>query len=313
MFLKKRSLLILLALTMVVAMLAACTPRDTTVDDDPADPTPPVVIEPPDDWDGVTIGYITPDFLEDIAERYSVSDHTVGWIDVPGTNINAVVVRNPDCNDNLYYLRRNFYRESYFDGVYYIDVRALLGPTREYLGVNTTIYGHAMADDPEDPAFDRKFGNLHLFRDPFFLLEHPYIFFSLPEENLAFEIFAVFYGNVDNPEFFYNDNPGGRLSSREDASEFIDMINNEVLPRSLFHFEGIELNENDRFLTLSTCIYNPSCGTELLHHTQTMYRFAIMARLVDPDEPRKMYADFVANEDRISDPDGRWAQVNPNR
>ena len=312
MFLKKRSLLILLALALVVSMLAACRPREGPPDDeDPPDDTrPDVVID--DDFDGVRIGEITPDFLYDIAERYKVSDHTVGWIDVPGTNISAVVVRNPDCDNNMYYLRRNFYRESYFDGVYYIDVRALLGPTREYLGLNTTIYGHAMSDDPEAEAFNTKFGNLHRFRDPEFMHYHPYIFFSLPEENLAFEIIAVFYGNVDNPEFFYNDNPGGRLSTREDPAEFIDMINNEVLPRSLFHFD-IEFDENDRFLTLSTCIYNPSCGTTLLHHTQTMYRFAIMARLVDPNEPLKEYATFTINEDRVADPDGRWSQVNPNR
>ena len=304
MFLKKRSLLIILALALVVSMLAACRRDVDPPEDDPDDPRPPIVID--DDFEGVRIGEVTPDFLYDIAERYSVSDHTVGWVDVPGTNISDVVVRNPECRNNLYYLRRNFYREHYFDGVYYIDVRAELGPTREYLGVNTTIYGHAMTDDPEDEDnFNRKFGNLHRFRDPEFMRYHPYIFFSLPEVNLAFEIIAVFYGNVDNPAFAYNTNHTNAEWESGDAADFIYVIENAVLPRSLFHFD-IEFDENDRFLTLSTCIYNPSCGTTLLHHTQTMYRFAIMARLVDPSEPIREYATFTINEYRIEDPDGPW-------
>ena len=306
MFLKKKKLLaVLLAIVMMVTMLAACAPREPEPDDPEDEPPPPREIFDPD-FEGVRIGEITPDFLYDIAERYSVSDHTVGWIDVPGTNISDVVVRNPECRNNLYYLRRNFYREFYFDGVYYIDVRAELGPTREYLGVNTTIYGHAMTDDFEDEEnINRKFGNLHFFRDPEFMRYHPYIFFSLPEENLAFEIIAVFYGNVDNPEFAYNTNHTNAEWESGYAADFIYVIENAVLPRSLFHFD-IEFDENDRFLTLSTCIYNPSCGTQLLHHTQTMYRFAIMARLVDPSEPLREYATFTINKDRIVDPDGPW-------
>ena len=305
MFLKKRSLLAVLSLLLVLAMLlVACDPRVPEPDDYPDEPPPHDFTDP--GFDGVTIGEVTPDFLYEIAERYSVSDHTVGWIDVPGTNISDVVVLNPDCTNNYYYLRRNFYREFCFDGVFYADIRVQLGPTREYLGVNTTIYGHAMTDDLEDEEnINRKFGNLHFFRDPEFMRYHPYIFFSLPEENLAFEIIAVFYGNAHNPEFAYNTNHTNTEWESGYAEDFIYLIENAVLPRSLFHFD-IEFDENDRFLTLSTCIYNPSCGTELLHHTLTWYRFAIMARLVDPSEPRRMYATFTINEDRIVDPDGPW-------
>ncbi|MCL2857410.1 MAG: class B sortase [Oscillospiraceae bacterium] len=292
MILKKKNWLAILALVLAVAMLAACTPRTDMPDDD----TPSRDDYDPN-FDGVRIGEITPDFSYEIAERFSVSDHTVGWVDVPGTNISDVVVRNPDCTDNEYYLRRNFYGEEYFYGVYYIDIRAELGQTRDELGVVTTIYGHAMTDNPEEERFNRKFGNLHRFRDPEFMLEHPYIFFSLPEDNMAFEVIAVFYGNVDNPEFSYNfDHPD---------VPFIDVINNAVLPRSLYHFD-IELDANDKFLVLSTCIYNPSCGTQLLHHRDTMYRFAIMARLVSPNAPLRDYATFTINENRTVDPDGRW-------
>ena len=307
MILKKRSFIVILALVLVVAMLAACAPRTEAPPDDqpPERPErPPVEIDP--EWEGLRIGDITPDFAYEIAERFSVSDHTVGWVDVPGTNISDVVVRNPECTNNRYYERRNFYREFYFDGVFYADIRAQLGPTREYLGIGTTIYGHAMTDDLEDTEnINRKFGNLHFFRDPEFMRYHPYIFFSLPEDNIAFEIMAVFYGNVSNPGFAYNTNHTNADWESGDPEDFIYVIRNAVLPRSLFIFDDIEFDATDRFLVLSTCIYNPSCGTVLMHHTETMYRFAIMARMLDPDTPLREYVNFTINEDRIADPDGR--------
>jgi len=291
MILKKRTWLAILALVLAVAMLAACSPREDVTEDQPRD-----VYDP--NFDGLRIGDVTPDLLEWIAEMYELSNNTVGWIDVPGTNISDVVVRNPDCRDNLYYLRRDFFREFYFDGVYYIDFRADLGPTRDYLGVNTTIYGHAMSDDPESEAFNIKFGHLHRFRDPEFMRYHPYIFFSLPEENMAFEIVAVFYGNVSNPEFSYNNN-------HENPSDFLYVLENAVMPRSLFHFTDMEFDVNDRFLTLSTCIYDFE-RVELFHQTETLYHFGIIARLVDPNRPMREYVEFTINEDRIVDPDGRW-------
>ncbi|MCL2578997.1 MAG: class B sortase [Oscillospiraceae bacterium] len=295
MILKKKHLALVLTLALVVALFAACGPRGDTTDDN-NEPTPG-----PDNGNlefERTFADITPDWSYEIEDRYSYNDHTVGWLDVPGTNISDVVVRNPEDRNNLYYLRRNFQREFYFNGIFYIDFRADLGPTRDYLGVNTTIYGHAMTDDPEHPDFDIMFGQLHKFRDLDFTSQNPYIFFSLPEENLAFEIIAIFYGNSDNPAFSYNDNPAN-------AEDFIHVIEETVLPRSLFHYDGV-LSPDDRFLTLSTCIYNPTGGVTLLHHSETQYRFGIMARLLDPDAPVRGYREFAVNEERIVDPDGHW-------
>ena len=304
MYLKKRTLTLLLILALLVSMFAACGPRNVEApgDDERQPPDRPGITQ---DDDVRRIGDFTPDYSEEIADRHAINDHTVGWLDVPGTNISDVVVRNPECRNNLYYLRRNFYRQHYFNGIFYIDFRADLGPTREYLGVNTTIYGHAMTDDIYAEAFDIMFGNLHLFREPDFMRMHPYIFFSLPEDNLAFEIMAVFYGNSSNPEFSYNNNHSNPVWGTGNAEDFIYVVENAVLPRSLFHFD-VEFDANDRFLTLSTCIYNPTGGVTLLHYSLTEYRFAIMARLVDPDEPMRRYASFTINEDRIVDPDGPW-------
>jgi len=271
------------------------------VEDQAQDQAPVGSETPPDPAPAATygsIGEVTPSHLSEIAERFGVNDHTVGWLGVPGTNINDVVVRNPDDRDNLYYLRRNFYREPYFYGVLYIDFRADLGPTREHLGVNTTIYGHTVSDDPESGDFDIMLGNLHRFRDPEFMRENPYIFFSLPGEDLAFEIVAVFFGNVMNPAFSYNNN-------HPDPGDFIHVLENEVLPRSLYVFDhSFELT--DRFLTLTTDVLTPPEGA-VLDSPFSMYRFGVTARLLDPSAPRAEYATFTLNENRTIDPDGMWS------
>jgi len=293
MLLKKRSLTLFLALVLLIAIFASCGPRVQTP---PVEPPQPPDIEDPYN-DATTVASITPDWSYEIADRHAINDHTVGWLEVPGTNISDVVVRNPECRDNLYYLRRNFQREFYFNGIFYIDVRADLGPAREYLGVNTTIYGHAIVDDPNDARFDIMLGNLHKFRDPDFAREHPYIFFSMPEDNMVFEIIAVFFGNSSNPAFAYNGNPAN-------PADFITIINETVLPRSLYHYD-VELSPTDRFLTMSTCIYVVP-GVTLQHYTVTQYRFAIMGRLVAPDAPLREYASFTINENQVIDPDGMW-------
>jgi len=299
MFAKKRSLALILVLAMLLGVFAACSPRGTDDPDDPANgPRPGPNGNVTGDPYALTIADITPDWLFEIEWMYEMNDHTVGWIEIPGTNISDVVLRNPECVNNEYYLRRGFDREFYFNGVYYIDFRADLGPTREYLGINTTIYGHALTDDPADEEFDTKFGNLHKFRDEEFARNHPFIFFSLPEENLVFEIMAVFYGNVFNPAFSYNNN-------HPNPNDFIYVVENLVIPRSLWIYD-VEFDVNDRFLTLSTCIYNPTGGVQLLHWNQTAYRFGIMARLLDPDQPLHEYASFTPNPDRVVDPDGVW-------
>jgi len=295
MILKKKRLALLMALIMLVALFASCAPRTEEPEEEDRPPRPPIEV----DDDTPRIHSITPDFAFEIETMYQINDHVVGWLQVPGTNIEDVVVFNPDCIDNNYYLRRNIYREFYFDGIFYGDIRSNFGPTRDYLGVNTCIYGHAMTDDPTSQAFDIMFGQLHKFRDPEFARYHPYIFFSTPEDNIAFEIFAVFYGNVDNPAFAYNTNPAN-------PEDFVYIIENTVIPRSLFFFDDVHFDANDRFITLSTCIYNPTGGVTLLGHRYTMYRFAIMARMMDPDEPLREYVNITINEDRIVDPEGRW-------
>jgi sortase B len=225
------------------------------------------------------------------ADLKELNEHTVGWLVVPNTNINDVVLCHPA--DNNYYLRRNFEGEYDFDGVYYADFRSAFGDgSRAAIGKNTCIYGHAMTDVETEEHYMIKFGELHNFRDMDFAAKTPYIIFSTEKEILIWEVFAVFMGNRNS--FAYNRND---LTDEE----IYTVVTEEVLPRSIYDYD-VEIREDDKFLTLSTCIYNLPDGTQT-GYPDTHYRYGIMARLIGQDEALKETATFTENPDRLVDDD----------
>lgn len=241
---------------------------------------------------GKTVAEVTPDFLEKVAEMKEVNEDSTGWLQVPGTSIEDVVLHKPDDDKNLHYLRIDIHGNYDFDGVYYADFTSEFGDgSREQLGVNTTIYGHAMTDDPEAEKYDLKFAPLHEFRDPEFAKQTPYLFFSTGKENMAFEVIAVFTANVWNPEMRYNQNLP--------AADYVKLLKEDILPRSLYDYD-VDVSEEDKFLTLSTCIYNLPDGTEL--PSSSSIRYAVIGRLVPADEALKETAEFTENKDLIVDP-----------
>jgi sortase B len=239
----------------------------------------------------------TPDFTEIVREMKEENTDTVGWLYVQNTDIEDVVVCNTE--DNKYYYRLNFQKEPEFNGVYWADRRSVFGDgSREQIGVNTCIYGHAMTDNPESERYAVKFGPLHDFRDPEQAKDFPYIFFSTESERLCYEVFAVFTVNSDNRDVPYNYEP-------EDPLSFVQMVREQILPRSKYNY-NVEIADDDKFITLSTCIYTLDDGT-VTGYPDTYIRYVIMGRLCDPDEPMKSEADFTLNENPLVDPDGAMA------
>lgn len=237
------------------------------------------------------------DLTVQVKDKKESYPDTVGWLQIPGTSIDDVVVSRPE--DGEYYERRNLDGEYDFNGVYYTDYRSKFGNgTSGELGLNTCIYGHAMTDNEDREQYAIRFGPLHDYRNPEYAKSMPYIQFSTGEENMVFEVFAVFTANSDNPALPYNRNdiPPG---------DFIEMIEKEVLPRSLYHYEDMTFSESDHFLTLSTCIYTMPDGTRLNYETSNL-RYAVMAKLVDPSTPLKAKAAFEENKELRLDPDGPW-------
>ncbi len=243
---------------------------------------------------GETVESVLPGMAETVRELKAENPDTVGWFQLSQLGIGDVVVMNKESNE--YYRRRNFKKEEAFNGVLFADKRSTFGDgSVEQLGMNTCVYGHAMADIRGEKNYNVFFGPLHDFRDPAIAKTLPYIFFTTEKQDYAFEVFAVFIANTDNHELPYN---------RNDVTPevFQKMIKEQVLPRSLYNY-NVEIKPDDKFLTLSTCIYNLPNGTKS-NWGDTYIRYAIMGRLVDPKSPLKEEADFTINEKPIIDADG---------
>lgn len=205
-------------------------------------------------------------------EKNIINEDAVGWLRIPNTKIDDVVMFYPD-DANEYYLRRNFDKRYSWEGSYFADYRCTFDGTRQGLSRVTTIYGHSMDDNPDGSMFSQ----LKKYLDADFAKENPYIFFSTTEEDMAWEIFAVYYATNKLP---YN------VPNADDAA--FSSTFSEVLKRSLYIYDS-KVSADDKLLVLSTCCYN------YVATYPNDFRFAIMARLVPQGEVLKDQAVLQQN------------------
>ncbi|MDD3430073.1 MAG: class B sortase [Oscillospiraceae bacterium] len=195
---------------------------------------------------------------------------TVAWIEIPDTDINDSVVQ---AEDNLFYERRNERKEYEVYGCYFMDYECPFGP-REVLAPNTVIYGHSTPGDLPD---GKRFSQLFRFTDETFAANHPCIYMVTPEERLNWEIFAVFYTDI---YFDY-------IRVLMTGGEMVELAN-AAKEKSLYNY-GIEIGEEDKILTLSTC--SDKYGADGTH------RFVVMARLLGEQDTEPAQAQIVKIKD----------------
>ena len=226
-----------------------------------------------------TIGVPNTGFAKLSQEKHEINSDTVGWLNLPNSDLDDVVLWYPG-DRNSYYLRRGFDKvkntgplETQY-GSYFADYRSTFDGGTAGLSLNTVIYGHSMEDNPNGGGFSQ----LKKYLSEDFARENPYIYFSTTEEDLAWEVFAVSYATINLP---YN-----RPHMTDD--EFQSIIIDEVIPRSIYNY-NVEVTPEDKILTLSTCCYN------LTSVYPNDYRYIIVAKLVEPGKMTKETADFEKN------------------
>lgn len=198
-----------------------------------------------------------PQLHTSVIEKQALNSDTVGWLQVPGTDIDEVVVQNSDPEDrNMFYFRRDFDQNYSFDGCYYADYRCSFPPGA--MGKSTVIYGHSLADDPDG----ERFSQLLRYRDPAFADEHPFIYFADTEQTMAWQVFAVSILTVDVPYNVPTLDDSERLQTIALARE-----------RSVHAFGDITVTEADDILVLST--------EDNTHPFPNDYRYVVMAKRVD--------------------------------
>jgi sortase B len=276
--------------------LTACADRPEPVESDPSSSSVSQATSQPEEeapaflnpliipTAASTVGILDTGFKEDVRAKYELNDETIGWLNLPDTSLNDVVMFHPVAaetqEEKFYYLRRDFNKvpntgplASQY-GSYFADWRSTFGGGRTGMASNTTIYGHSMSDDPNGDGFSP----LKKYLDEDFARNTPYIFFSTQEEDMAWEVFAVFYATVYLP---YN-----QAQFASDA-EFVELID-ECRARSIYDYD-IEVTEKDKILTISTCCYN------LTTSYPNNYRYVVMAKLVKPGQKLAEQASFEVN------------------
>lgn len=171
-----------------------------------------------------------------LASLLSVNPDTVGWLKVPNTNIDYPVVQG---TDNDHYLDYNFYNEKDRNGWVFMDYRN----ERVDLDKNTILYAHnryssgVMFGPLMDTLYSRWYTNP----------ENKYITFDTIYGSYKWEIFSLYRVNVADY--------GMRITfdNNEKWQEFIDMLKK----RSNYNF-NVEIGENDKIITLSTCTNDPN-------------------------------------------------------
>ena len=183
---------------------------------------------------------VTMSFAE---EMLAINPDYVGYVSIPGVLSEAVV----QAADNEYYLKKNIYGQTRSCGTVFADYRNTINDYSDLQSDNIILYGHNQRDGT-------MFGNLDYYKwDYKYWLQNPYIYFDNRYEQSTYVIVASFVINTE-PE---HDN--GNVFDYQNYINFdekhpFDTFIKELNERSHFH-TGVDVNENDKFITLSTCSY----------------------------------------------------------
>lgn len=281
----------LLALALAAAAVLALSScgKDEPAPTEPD--TPPAVTEeePVPGQSEETSNVEVPDLSQDILSMHEKNDDVVGWLNIPDTTINNAVLQ---AEDNKYYERLDENRQYSFLGSFFADYECDL-QSRDSLSKNTVIYGHNVQyDDNKD---GERFSQLFRFTDQEFAEKHPYVYFSIlgdgadkPENQMVWEIFAVFYTTTDFPYIQVMKDMTGESTEPITDAQLSNLLT-EAQARSEYDYP-VTVSASDKILTLSTCSYKYGLRDDV--------RFVVMARLLEPDASLKEKVDLTANADK---------------
>ena len=160
-----------------------------------------------------------------------LNDETVGWLNVPGTNIDYPVVK---AKDNAYYLRHNFKKEKDYNGWVFMNYLN----SAEMLDKNTIIFAHNRYYSNIMFGTLNKVGKKTWYQN----IKDNLITYSDINKEMIWEVFAAYTVPVTDDYLETN------FSTDEDFNNFIKMIRSRSVISS-----DLEIKSTDKILTLSTC------------------------------------------------------------
>ena len=231
-------------------------PPLNTLAPSPALPTPNDSPDATADFQpGDLVGIANPeDRLPSIAsyeEAKALNPDVIGWIQIPGTNIDYPVVR---CEDNNYYLGRNVEREKSRYGSIFMDHRNADPDQQRHI----IIYGHNMKNGT-------MFHALMNYKQRDFFNKHRIINLMWDGVNTVWEIYLAY---IVKPEIYHIHTRFG--DGENFAKVMMDTIEYAKTVKPANMVDNMKILPSDQVLTLSTCTYE---------YDDTF--FAIMARRIN--------------------------------
>lgn len=186
------------------------------------------------------------DYKVDFDKLKEINNQIVAYLKVNGTKVEYAVVQ---AKDNSYYLRRNLYKKYNVGGSIFMDYKNKLDGTDK----NIVIYGHNMKNDS-------MFGTLkNILKEEWYNNEENYIVnLATEKEEQKYKVFSVY--QIKNEDYYIDTGFKGN-----EFEKFVKTLKN----RSIKDF-GIEVDEQDNILTLSTCADNDAYRI-VLHAKQINY------------------------------------------
>lgn len=164
----------------------------------------------------------------DFQSLQRINPDVVAWIYIPGTHVNYPVVQG---SDNDYYLNHLFNGNSNSAGAIFMDYRN----QSDFSDSHTIIYGHQMNNKT-------MFNDLRKFDDQSFYDSHTVGYLLTPNQTYLLQFFSGYVSSVDTNAWQLNFNEQNTFSSWL----------SHLQSRSAFTSQ-VQLREEDRVITLSTC------------------------------------------------------------
>ena len=157
-----------------------------------------------------------------------MNDHYIGYIVIPGTEVDYPVVRG---DDNSHYLRYDYYEKESISGCPFLDCRQ----AADFSDFNSTICAHNQKDK-------KMFGTLDRYRTKEFWEANPYVYIMTPNGNYRYKIFSVY------DQYYVDVIFSPHFPTETSKKELIDL----ALERSIYKTD-VEVKTTDHILTLYTC------------------------------------------------------------
>lgn len=167
-----------------------------------------------------------PEVLHDLATLKEKNADCIGWIRVPGTDIDYPIMWTP--SDPEHYLHLDFYGNYSDYGVPFLDHRCDLGSS------NIILYGHNMFDGT-------MFTDLIWYKEKEYADAHRQIILETPGGAREYQVFAVCKANSMVSGCYQHTN----FADDEEKTTFLKSVQDE----SIYYTEP----SAEKFITLSTC------------------------------------------------------------